>query len=443
MSADIFTPETYIDPQTKPYPFCPGCSHAQILDRVAGALAKVGAPPEKTVIVTDIGCIGISDKHFRTHTFHGLHGRSVTYATGLKMANPDLTVVALLGDGALGIGGHHFLNAARRNVDITVVVANNHNFGMTGGQHSVTTPAGGITATTAAGNMESSIDVCGLVKVAGGNYAARCFAFDKEFEDLIAEGIRTEGFAAVDAWEICVAYFGKTNKMNRVALQELMTTQGFETGVVHRLDKPGYVRACASVADRLAEKGGAVPKLITPRFEAPFQGQRTLVMAGRAGQKVISTGILLGRAAMLSGLHAMQRDDYPVTVMTGHSLAHIILEDREIHSFVIEVPDYVLVAAPEGKAQLTEQLASLPPTTRVFTIPELMPLATPAQVSVLDPEAYGIRLTRTNSALALAGWFVKETGVLSMDALTAAVGLIDRAAVREENLATLAPFLPT
>ncbi|MFH1529735.1 MAG: thiamine pyrophosphate-dependent enzyme [Pseudomonadota bacterium] len=442
MSADVYTPETYIDPETRPYPFCPGCSHTQVLDRVAGALAKVGVPPEKAVIVTDIGCIGISDKHFNTHTFHGLHGRSVTYATGLKMANPDLTVVVLLGDGALGIGGHHFLNAARRNVDITVVVANNHNFGMTGGQHSVTTPSGGITATTAAGNMESSIDICGLVKVAGGNFAARCFAFDAAFEDLIAEGIRAEGFAAVDAWEICVAYFGKVNKVNRTVLQEMMTAQGFETGVVHRLEKPGYLRACAAVADRLVEAGGAAPQLITPRFAPPFQGRRTLVMAGRAGQKVISTGVLLGKAAMLSGLHAMQRDDYPVTVMTGHSVADIVLEDREIHTFVVEVPDFVLISAAEGRAQLAGGLADLPASTRIFTIPELADLDTSAWVSVLDPDALGLRLTRTNTALALMGWFVRETGVVSMDALLGAVDLIDRPAVREENLKTLAPFLP-
>ncbi len=441
MSADLFTAETYIDPGTKPYPFCPGCSHAQILDRVAGALAKVGVPPEEAVIVTDIGCIGISDKHFNTHTFHGLHGRSVTYATGLKMANPELTVVALLGDGALGIGVHHFLNAARRNVDITVVVANNHNFGMTGCQHSVTTPSQGITATTAAGNMESAIDICGLVKVAGGNYAARCYAFDKDFEDLIADGIRAEGFAAVDAWEICVAYFGKTNKINRKSLEDMMTSHGFDTGVVHRATKPGYVRACADVAARLAERGSGAPALITPRFEPAFQGRRTLVMAGRAGQKVISTGVLLGKAAMLSGLHAMQRDDYPVTVMTGHSLADIILEDREIHSFVVERPDYVIISAPEGKAQLAGRLPGLPETTRVFTIPELADLDTPAQVSVLDPDAFGMRLTRTNTSLALTGWFVRETGVVSMDALRAAVELVDREAVREDNLKTLAPFL--
>ena len=440
MSHNVYTPDTYIAPETKPYPFCPGCSHAQVLDRVAGALAKVCARPEKTVVVTDIGCIGISDRHFKTHTFHGLHGRSITYATGLKMANPDLTVVALLGDGALGIGGHHFLNAARRNVDITVVVANNHNFGMTGGQHSVTTPEGGITATTAAGNMETSIDVCGLVQVAGGNFAARCCAFDSDFEDLIAEGIRSEGFAAIDAWEICVAYFGKANKVGRSSLQEMMSTQGLERGVVHRRERPGYLKAYGKVAVRLAEMGGAQPQQITPRFDAPFEGRRSIIMAGRAGQKVISTGVLLGRAAMLSDLHAMQRDDYPVSVMTGHSVAEIVLEDREIYSYAVDPPDYVLLTAPEGKAQIAARLAALPATTRVFTISALMPLDTPAQVSVLDPDAFGIRLTRTNTVLSLMGWFVRETGTVSMDALVDAVEFIGRAAVREENIKTLAPF---
>ena len=130
-----------------PYPFCPGCGHGPILDRLNEAMIKLNLDPAKVVIVSDIGCSGLSDQYFTTSAFHGLHGRSITYATGVKLANPDLEVIVIMGDGGTGIGGAHLLSAARRNIGITVIVMNNLNFGMTGGQHSTTTPEGGVTST--------------------------------------------------------------------------------------------------------------------------------------------------------------------------------------------------------------------------------------------------------------------------------------------------------
>ncbi|MDP7330963.1 MAG: thiamine pyrophosphate-dependent enzyme, partial [Candidatus Marinimicrobia bacterium] len=132
--------DTYIAEGNLPYAFCPGCSHGKILEALSNSLKQQGLGPSEVVIVTDIGCVGLSDKYFVTHAFHGLHGRAITYASGIKMQNPDLKVVVLIGDGGCGIGGHHLLNAARLNTDVNVLVFNNFNFGMTGGQHSVTTP---------------------------------------------------------------------------------------------------------------------------------------------------------------------------------------------------------------------------------------------------------------------------------------------------------------
>ncbi|HSG79272.1 MAG TPA: thiamine pyrophosphate-dependent enzyme, partial [Acidimicrobiia bacterium] len=146
MTITVTPLETYRN--ETPYPFCPGCGHGTILDALDEALRRLGRPPEEVVIVSDIGCAGLSDQYFGTSAFHGLHGRSVTYATGIKLARPDLEVVVIMGDGGTGIGGTHLVNAARRNVGITVLVFNNMNFGMTGGQHSTTTPEGSITSTT-------------------------------------------------------------------------------------------------------------------------------------------------------------------------------------------------------------------------------------------------------------------------------------------------------
>ena len=103
----------------RPYPFCPGCGHGPVLDRLNEALVELQTRPEDVVIVSDIGCSGLSDQYFTTSAFHGLHGRSVTYATGIKLANPGLTVIVIMGDGGTGIGGTHLISAARRNIGIT------------------------------------------------------------------------------------------------------------------------------------------------------------------------------------------------------------------------------------------------------------------------------------------------------------------------------------
>ncbi|CAG0980516.1 partial 2-oxoglutarate oxidoreductase subunit KorB, partial [Anaerolineae bacterium] len=113
-SMTLNTITTYRNMERARYPFCPGCGHTMVNDHLNAALVKLQVDPLKTVIVTDIGCVGMSDQYFDVHAFHGLHGRAITYATGIKLANPDLRVIVLMGDGGVGIGGAHLLNAARR-----------------------------------------------------------------------------------------------------------------------------------------------------------------------------------------------------------------------------------------------------------------------------------------------------------------------------------------
>ena len=150
---------------SRPSVFCPGCSHDQVLHALDQALTDMGISGEDVVIVTDIGCSGLFDTFFNTHAFHGLHGRALTYATGIKMARPDLKVIVTMGDGGLGIGGAHVLSTCRRNIDLTLLVLNNFNYGMTGGQCSATTPQDAQVGSGFLNRLEKPLDIC---QVAGG-----------------------------------------------------------------------------------------------------------------------------------------------------------------------------------------------------------------------------------------------------------------------------------
>ena len=224
----------------KDYPFCPGCGHGSVLDALNEAMVRLELKPHEVVIVSDIGCSGLSDQYFTTSAFHGLHGRSITYASGIKLMRPDLTVVVIMGDGGTGIGGAHLLAAARRNIGITVLVLNNFNFGMTGGQHSTTTPAGFITPTTPGGNLEHPLDIVATVGVNGAAYSYRGTNFDADLADRIAEGITTEGFALLDVWDLCTAYFVPNNKFSRRQIDQTMEDLGLEAGVLYRKERAEF-----------------------------------------------------------------------------------------------------------------------------------------------------------------------------------------------------------
>ncbi len=218
------TIDTYLTNEIGPLPFCPGCGHDQLLKALDKALVKLQLDPAKTVIVTDIGCIGLSDQYFITHGFHGLHGRSITYACGMKLARPELTVIVLMGDGGCGIGGSHLLNVARRNIDITLLVANNFNYGMTGGQHSVSTPLSGITPTTPMGNLESAMDLCKTAIAAGAGWVYRGTTFDGSLSNRLFSITRSLGSSSPFTWAI----LGSPSKNERVSIEWIWPCRRFE-----------------------------------------------------------------------------------------------------------------------------------------------------------------------------------------------------------------------
>jgi len=418
-----------------PYPFCPGCGHSTILDRLNQALLALELDPARVVLVSDIGCSGLSDQYFATSAFHGLHGRSITYATGIKLARPELEVVVVMGDGGTGIGGAHLLNAARRNIGITVLVFNNFNYGMTGGQHSATTPAEAITSTTPGGNFERPLDICGTVAANGAGYVFRGTSFDVDLAERIADAIRNPGFALLDIWELCTAHFVPNNKASKRTLAEMREGLGFGIGVIQALERPEYGAAYRKAygIDGAAEprRSALAPRPVEQRFAARLDRRFEIVVAGAAGGKVRSAARTLVQAAVGSGLWAAQRDDYPVTVKTGHSLSQIVLSPEKIeHTGTSGKPDAVLILAEEGKKKIAGLLPGLEKESDLFVLPAFADVAAgKASRHVIDPaeaaERTGSKVGKTELALfaltALVARIDAEQGLFPPGAIEEAV----------------------
>lgn len=206
----------YLRTETLPTPFCPGCGHGILMGAVLRAIDEGGFDFSQMVFVSGIGCAGwIPSPHFATDTLHTLHGRPVAYATGVKLFNPKLKVVVISGDGDLAaIGGNHLIHAARRNIPILVICANNSIYGMTGGQVSPTTPIGIKTETTKKGSLEPCFDLCRLVEAAGATYVARYTVFHpRPLIRAIKKGLAHNGFGFIDVISPCPTHYGRKNRM--------------------------------------------------------------------------------------------------------------------------------------------------------------------------------------------------------------------------------------
>lgn len=221
--------------------FCPGCGHGILLGAVVRAADALGLDRKQLLFVSGIGCAAwIPSPNIQADTLHTLHGRAVAYATGAKLANPALTVVVVSGDGDLSsIGGNHLIHAARRDLDLTVICANNQIYGMTGGQTASTTPLGSRTATDPQGNRFRPFDLCALVIAAGARYAARYpVTSPQPLSAAIGRAIRTPGFAFVEALSPCPTQYGRRNQIDELtALYDQLVAACVPREQAARLDR--------------------------------------------------------------------------------------------------------------------------------------------------------------------------------------------------------------
>jgi 2-oxoglutarate/2-oxoacid ferredoxin oxidoreductase subunit beta len=209
------TVESFLRMERMPHIWCPGCGIGTTVNCFAHALETSGLNLDKVAIVSGIGCTGRVAGYLNMDSFHTTHGRAIPFATGLKLANPELKVVVYSGDGDLtAIGGNHFIHACRRNVDMTVILINNFIYGMTGGQVAPTTPMGSIASTTPYGNFEESFNLPNLAESCGAVYVARWTAYHvRHVTKSIKEALAKKGFSFIEILAPCPTLFSRRNKL--------------------------------------------------------------------------------------------------------------------------------------------------------------------------------------------------------------------------------------
>jgi 2-oxoglutarate ferredoxin oxidoreductase subunit beta len=369
----------------RPPVFCPGCSHERITHTLDKAFRQMRLTGERICMVSDIGCSGLFDTFFHTHALHGLHGRALTYAAGLKLARPELTVVVTMGDGGQGIGGAHLLAACRRNLDLTLLVLNNFNFGMTGGQFSATTPPGAAVGSGFLNQLERPLDVCEVAKAAGAPYAVRCSAYRDDLPDVIQRAIEFKGFSVVDIWGVCPGQFSKRNRLTPKVIEE-----------------------------SLGRLSPAHPPL------APISATRQeVLLLGSAGQRILTAGELLCLAGLHAGLNATQKNDYDITVLRGPSISELVLSPEAIGYTGMRRPEVVVALGPEGVARRRKIFETLTAASLVIQAAGVEVPAGPARIHRVDFKAQGFK--PPDWALASLGVLAKLNVVIRPEMLEAAL----------------------
>ncbi|SDK74751.1 2-oxoglutarate ferredoxin oxidoreductase subunit beta [Maridesulfovibrio ferrireducens] len=253
-----------------PHVFCAGCGHGIVLGSLIRSIHGLGLAKDNVCIVAGIGCSGRLAAYVDFNTVHTTHGRALTFATGIKMARPNMHVIVVMGDGdSMAIGGNHLIHAARRNIGVTALILNNNIYGMTGGQCSPTTPSGSYSMTTPMGQMEQSFDCVELCTAAGANYVARGSVFHvNKLDSMIMEGITNPGFGVVEILSPCFTQYGRKNKFKSPvdmyhalktnvisherynAIPEAERGEKIPSGVFVKKDKPGLEEKFYEMAAR-------------------------------------------------------------------------------------------------------------------------------------------------------------------------------------------------
>lgn len=401
----------------RPLVFCPGCTHERITKELDKALVAMGAVADKTVIVSDIGCSGLFDTFFNVHALHGLHGRALTYAQGLKLADPDLNVIVTMGDGGLGIGGAHVLAACRKNMDITLVVLNNFNFGMTGGQYSSTTPRDAVAGSGFLNSLEMPMSICDVAESAGATYVSRCSGHDSRLSDILAQAMAHKGFSLVETLGLCTGRYTKKNQLTPKAIDEMVEVLPEKDGVVEKNARPEYTQAYrdrAAVQNKFPD-----PVTIESRFDHTGREREEIIILGSAGMRIVTAGDLICRAGISAGMNVSMKNDYNITVLRGQSVSEIMISKEAIGYAGIESPSIVIAISEEGVQRRKDIFASLNSSTIVLREKDIAIPETGAAVYEVDFKA--LKIKKHDWALASLAILARENLAITRESLFCAI----------------------
>jgi pyruvate/2-oxoacid:ferredoxin oxidoreductase beta subunit len=398
-------------------PFCAGCGHHLISRNTARALARLGWKPLDVVLVTDIGCHGIVDRYFLTHTVHGLHGRAVALGSAIAAGRRSGKTVVFLGDGGASIGLQHLVESANRNFPVSVVVHNNLLYGMTGGQPSALTPCGFRTPVMPAGKPYAGYDLCRIMIAAGAAYVSRINGAG-DFSAALAEAFSVPGFSLVEVIETCPSYGLKHNPGRKPA--DLCREAGLEFGVWRGADRPVALLEPGTGSSSLLEttepsQPSSVSPAATPspHLAEPY----TILIAGSAGSGIQHSAEILARAAIASGLHVTKKSSYPVTVGTGFSAAELILSPDPILYTGADRPDAVVVTSADGLEYSRKRIEHLTGGTVILDAS----LDPPATGATILREPFGAVAGRRNAPLLALLYLVTRTRILPPEQFCAAL----------------------
>jgi 2-oxoglutarate ferredoxin oxidoreductase subunit beta len=403
--------------ENRPPVFCPGCTHQNITKGLDKALAKLGVPADKTVIVSDIGCSGLFDTFFNVHALHGLHGRALTYATGLKLADPELNVIVTMGDGGLGIGGAHVLASCRKNLDITLIILNNFNFGMTGGQFSVTTPSDAVVGSEFLNQAEIPIDICAVAESAGATWIGRCSGLNADLSGQIVEAMKHKGFSVLETLGLCTGRYTKRNQLTPKTLDRMIADLPARGGLVEKNLRPEY----GELYRKLAKGKNNFPKPVTieKMFALLNPKPQEVVILGSAGMRIVTAGDIVCYAGMAAGMNVSMKNDYNITVLRGQSVSEILISPKKIGYAGIKTPSVVLALSEEGVQRRQKIFKTLPPSAFVLKEKSVAIPQTRAEVYEIDFREY--KILKQDWALASLGVLAGKEKVLTKEMLEFAI----------------------
>ncbi len=451
-----------------PHIWCQGCGLGTAMTTFIGALQWLEKNEDwdldKVSTVSGIGCTGRIPGYLRLDSFHTTHGRAIPFATGLKLANPDLKVIVLSGDGDIaGIGGNHFIHAARRNLDITVVCVNNFNYGMTGGQVGPTTPFEARAVTAQYGNFEYPFNLPYLAAASGASFVARWTTLHaRQLEWTLRRALAHPGFSFVEVIAPCSTAYARWNKEGRGLDEQKLGRRGLETMKyyqqvgrimtdVHPKDvdikfneigeiteiiegefldevKPD-LQAAMDQRDAQAEKTWLAEKeAVDNRPNIPSRKEHVkraeVQLGGFGGQGIISAGKIIGvAAAIYDKLEACFTQSYGPEARGGAAGSQVVISSDPIHHPLPVEPEsmiilsqgsytkYVPDLAPGGVLVIDDSLVELPDDHRT----DIATYGIPA--TVIAEEAGTSRAANT----VMLGFWTAIIGVVSKDAMQSAV----------------------